>query len=74
MIGVNSITMPGVEIGPNAIIGAGSVVTKTVPKGTVFTGNPAKFICSVEEYFNKIKDDIFLIEKSNDLKFRKKEI
>lgn len=41
-IGRNVIILKGVEIGDNAIIGAGSVVTKSVPENTLFTGVPAK--------------------------------
>ncbi len=43
-IGMNSIIMKGVEIGDRAIIGAGSVVTKSVPADCVVGGNPAKVI------------------------------
>lgn len=52
-IGKNSIILPGVSIGPNSIVGCGSVVTKNVPPNTVYAGNPAKYICSIEEYKNK---------------------
>ncbi len=37
-IGANSTILPGIEIGENALIGAGSVVTKNVPKGCVVKG------------------------------------
>ncbi|MFM5035280.1 MULTISPECIES: acyltransferase [Aeromonas] len=43
-IGANSIILPGVTIGYNAVVGAGSIVTKDVPPGVVVAGNPAKFI------------------------------
>ncbi len=43
-IGANSILLPGVEIGEGAVVGAGSVVTKSVPAWTVVAGNPAMFI------------------------------
>jgi len=49
-IGVNSIIMPNIVIGPSSIVGAGSVVTKDVPPYTVYAGNPARFICTYEEY------------------------
>jgi|APFre7841882724_1041349.scaffolds.fasta_scaffold11271_3 acetyltransferase-like isoleucine patch superfamily enzyme len=52
-IGNHSIILPNVEIGPNCIIGAGSVVTKNIPPDSVFAGNPAKFICTIEEYYQK---------------------
>lgn len=43
-IGANSTILPGVKIGKNCLIGAGSVVTKDVPDHSVFAGNPAQFI------------------------------
>jgi len=52
-IGVRVTILPGVTIGPNAIVGACSVVTKDVPADTVVAGNPAKPICSMEEYERK---------------------
>ncbi|WP_048306474.1 sugar O-acetyltransferase [Halomonas sp. PR-M31] len=41
-IGGHAIILPGVTIGDDAIVGAGSVVTRDVPVGTTVTGNPAK--------------------------------
>jgi UDP-2-acetamido-3-amino-2,3-dideoxy-glucuronate N-acetyltransferase len=43
-IGANATILPGVTIGENAMIGAGSVVIKDVPPGVVMIGNPAKFV------------------------------
>jgi acetyltransferase-like isoleucine patch superfamily enzyme len=43
-IGGNSIILKGVHIGRAAVIGAGSVVTCNIPEGTVWAGNPARFI------------------------------
>ena len=43
-IGANATLLPGVVIGINALVGAGSVVTKDVPDGGVVVGNPAKVI------------------------------
>lgn len=44
-IGMNAIILPGVHLGPCTIVGAGSVVTKSFPKGyCVIGGNPAKVI------------------------------
>ena len=43
-IGSNATILCGVNIGENAIVGAGSVVTKNVPANTIVAGNPAKFI------------------------------
>lgn len=74
MIGVNSIVLPGVKIGPNSIVGAGSVVTRDVPEGVVFGGNPAKFICTVDEFMNKVESDLQLIPITNSSEERKKMI
>lgn len=45
--------MGGITIGPNAIVAAGSVVTKDVPEGTIVGGNPAKVIGKFDEYMKK---------------------
>lgn len=55
-IGANSTVLPGVTIGNNSIVGANSVVNKDIPAGSVYAGNPAKFICSAEGYFEKMKN------------------
>lgn len=41
-IGMNSVVLPGVTIGANSIIGAGSVVTKNIPENSIAVGNPCK--------------------------------
>ena len=43
-VGVNSVIMPGAEIGDNSIIGALSFVKGKIPKGSIAVGNPAKVI------------------------------
>lgn len=43
-IGAGSTLLCGITIGENAMIGAGSVVTKSVPAGELWVGNPAKFL------------------------------
>ena len=44
-IGMNAMILPGVELGPNTIVGAGAVVTHSFPIGhCVIAGNPAKLI------------------------------
>lgn len=52
-IGAESIVLPGVTIGSNVVIGAGSVVTHDVPDGMLVAGNPARTICSLEDYLQK---------------------
>ncbi len=48
-IGANSTIMPGVVIGENALVGAGSVVVKDVPDNAVVVGNPARVIKTISE-------------------------
>ena len=57
-IGDSAIILPNVRIGDNSIIGAGSVVTRDIPANSVAVGNPAKIICSTEEY--KIKNETII--------------
>lgn len=58
-IGVDAIILPNVKIGNNVIIGCRSIVTKDVPDNSVVAGSPAKYICSIEEYYNKNLHRIF---------------
>ena len=48
-IGANSIILPGVSIGSNSIIAAGSVVNKSIPGEHIAGGNPAKSIKRINE-------------------------
>ena len=43
-IAVNATILPGVHIGNEVIVGAGSVVTRNVPSNVIVAGNPAKII------------------------------
>jgi acyl-[acyl carrier protein]--UDP-N-acetylglucosamine O-acyltransferase len=52
-LGAHSIILAGVKVGDGAIIGAGAIVTKDVGPYTVVAGNPARYICNVEEYIQK---------------------
>jgi len=54
LIGADTIIMPGVKMEDNCVLGAGSILTTSMPKGTVFAGVPAKFICTIEEYGDKL--------------------
>lgn len=54
-IGAFSQIMPGVTIGEGALVAAGSVVTKSVAAHTVVGGNPARLICTTEEYYERNK-------------------
>ncbi|WP_438426170.1 acyltransferase [Aquimarina macrocephali] len=48
-IGANAVILPGVTIGKNSVIGAGSIVTKSIPDHCVAAGNPAKIIKRIIE-------------------------
>ncbi len=47
-IGAGSTILPGLTIGENALVGAGSVVTCDIPAGEVWAGNPARFIRKID--------------------------
>jgi len=48
-IGTNSVILPGVKLGPHTVVGAGSIVTKSFPKGhCVILGNPSKKIKDID--------------------------
>lgn len=48
-IGSGAILLQGVEVGKNAVVGAGTVVTKSVPEHVVFVGNPGKVIKNLND-------------------------
>ncbi len=49
-IGAGAILLPGVTIGDNVVVGAGSVVTKDLPSGVVAVGNPCRVLREVNEH------------------------
>ena len=65
-IGAGVIIVPGITIGDNVVIGAGSVVTKDLPDNVVAVGNPCRVLRPVNEhdrafYFKdrRIPEDMF---------------
>ena len=48
-IGADSIILKGVHIGEKSIVGAGSVVSKDIPAGEIWAGNPARFIKRIND-------------------------
>lgn len=54
-VGMNSIILMGSKVGNNVIIGAGSVVHGNIPNNVVVAGNPARVICTLDQYFQKRK-------------------
>ncbi|MBE5802802.1 MAG: acyltransferase [Clostridiales bacterium] len=71
-IGMNAIITRGVTIGDHVIIGAGSVVTKDCPSGGVYAGNPARRICSIEEYYQKRKALQFAEAKTLAIRYKER--
>lgn len=57
-VGAGSIILPNVWIGDDVIIGAGSVVTHSLESGCVYAGNPAKKVCTLEEYLEKHRNQM----------------
>jgi galactoside O-acetyltransferase len=49
-LGAGVIVLPGVTIGDNTVIGAGSVVTKDIPANVVAVGNPCKVLREINEH------------------------
>lgn len=55
-IGMRTILLPGTTLGNNVIVGAGSIVKGTFPDNVVVGGNPAKIICSTDEWAKRHYD------------------
>jgi NDP-sugar pyrophosphorylase family protein len=53
-LGANAVILAGSKIGDGCIIGAGAIVSKTIPPMSVVAGNPGRIIMSVEEYMQKL--------------------
>ncbi len=66
-IGSGALIMPGVTIGDNSVIGAGSVVTKDIPANVVAVGNPCRVIREITErdyeYYHKDRKIGFNVER-----------
>jgi acetyltransferase-like isoleucine patch superfamily enzyme len=53
-IGERSLILPGVAIGDDCVVGAGAVVSRSVPSRTVVAGVPARFICTYGDYVERM--------------------
>lgn len=53
-VGKGTILMPGIAIGDNCIVGSLSVVSSSIPDNSVYAGTPAKFICTIDEYGERL--------------------
>lgn len=61
-IGAHAVVLPGVTIGENSVIGAGSIVTKDIPANVVAVGNPCRVLRSIDQrdkefYFKELRID-----------------
>lgn len=65
-IGADSVVLPNTRIGNNVIIGANSTVTKDIPDNSVAVGNPAKVICTLDDYLNRQKEQMKTAPKYGD--------
>ena len=54
-IGTGTIILCNTHIGSNVVVGAGSIVTRDLPDNAVYAGSPARRICSIEEYRDKMQ-------------------
>lgn len=52
-IGAHTIILKGVTIGVGSVVGAGSIVTRDIPDGETWAGNPIQFVKSIEHYQEK---------------------
>lgn len=55
-VGHGAIVMPGVTIGPNSVVAAGSVVSKDVPEGVIVGGVPAKAFARTDDLVLRLKE------------------
>lgn len=62
-IGYGTIILCNTKIGNNVVIGAGSVVNRNIPDNSVYAGNPAKLVCTYEEFVIKQKKELELHPK-----------
>lgn len=70
-IGLNSLILPGVTIGDNVVIAAGSVITKNIESNSVVGGNPARKIRTIEEYRKKSWKNADFIKNYNNVEKKK---
>lgn len=70
-IGINAIILPGVVIGNNSIVGSGSVITRSVAPNSVVAGNPAKYICSLDDYVERYEGKMLTIHSTDRISLRK---
>ncbi len=60
-VGYRSLILPGVTIGNNCVIGAGSVVTRDIPDNSIAVGVPAKVVKSMTDHIEHLNNDQYLL-------------
>lgn len=68
IIGSDSLILPGVTIGPNVIVAAGSLVNKDIPANSCVSGVPARFYSKFEDVIVKNKNDVsnsYIVDSKN---------
>lgn len=55
-LGNNVIILSGVKIGDNCVVGAGAVVTKSIPANSVIAGVPARVLCNIDDYYSNMRE------------------
>ncbi len=73
-IGARTTILRGVTIGENTIIGAHSLVNKSLEPNSVYAGVPARKICTLEEFERKFMSDMPEFDKENYYKHKKDEV
>ena len=71
-IGMNAVITCGVKIGHHVIVGAGSVVTRDCEPNAVYAGNPARKICTLEEFYRRRKAKQFREARETALHYRER--
>ena len=69
-IGGDVVITPGVTIGENCVIGAGSVVTKDIPDNSIAVGNPCKVIRQINDKDREYINSLILDDETKDSKYK----
>lgn len=76
-LGMRSLILMNTIIGDNVVVGAGAVVSGNIPSNVVVAGNPARIVCTLEEYYKKCSgrlEDSAWIEYQGQKKFKQREL
>ena len=73
-IGDSCLIMAGVTIGNDVIVGAGTVVSKSIPDGVMVAGNPMRYIGKTEDFISRVSQNCVMdLSESKQLKGRKRQ-